>query len=147
MSYKFYDDISFDNYATKWHVDHVIPLKFFDLTDKIQRQQCFHWTNLQPLDIQSNYAKSDSIIQEMVLKHAQTIKEFINRYDGYQTNVETCWWQRAELWYGKNPKDEEDFESFLKRAIRSQAPNPENDKGTEKVQRLNVSGSEGSSQS
>ena len=61
---------------------------------------------------------------------------------GYQVDAERCLWQRFELWYGNNPRDDASFEQKLKWATSSQGPNPVNDEGTEKVQRLNASGLE-----
>lgn len=62
----------------------------------------------------------------------------------YQTTVEKHWWQRLELWYGKNLYDDETciHTRYLKWAIRSQDPNVNNDKTMDKVQRLNGSGSD-----
>jgi hypothetical protein len=42
-----------------WHVDHIRPCASFDLTDEDQQRQCFHYTNLQPLWAEDNWAKSD----------------------------------------------------------------------------------------
>lgn len=41
--------MSWDNYAWEWHLDHIIALGLFDLTDPAQLQQAAHYTNLQPL--------------------------------------------------------------------------------------------------
>lgn len=40
-----------------WHVDHIRPVSSFDLTDPEQQQQCFHYTNLQPLWAADNIRK------------------------------------------------------------------------------------------
>ena len=32
-----------------WHIDHIIPINKFDLTDPEQQTICFNYTNLQPL--------------------------------------------------------------------------------------------------
>ena len=43
----------------KWHIDHIIPCANFDLTDPIQQQTCFNYTNLQPLWQHENIIKSN----------------------------------------------------------------------------------------
>jgi len=41
-----------------WHIDHIVPISSFDLTDPEQQTQCFHYSNLQPLWWHENHAKS-----------------------------------------------------------------------------------------
>lgn len=53
---KFKDGMNWDNYG-KWHIDHVRPCSSFDLTDVKQQEQCFHYTNLQPLWATENLQK------------------------------------------------------------------------------------------
>jgi len=55
---KFEPLMSWDNYG-KWHVDHIIPVTKFDLTDPEQQKICFHYTNLQPLWGSENIRKSN----------------------------------------------------------------------------------------
>jgi len=50
--------MSWDSYG-KWHVDHIIPVTKFDLTDPEQQKICFHYTNLQPLWGPENIRKSN----------------------------------------------------------------------------------------
>jgi len=50
-----------DNYG-EWHVDHVKPIKSFDLTNPSHIKECFHYTNLQPLWAQDNLKKSCKVI-------------------------------------------------------------------------------------
>lgn len=57
----FYDEISFDNYGTVWHLDHIIPCNRFDLTDINQLKACSHYTNLQALLINDNSGKSNKL--------------------------------------------------------------------------------------
>lgn len=45
---KFTDGMTWDNYG-KWHIDHIIPVCSFDLTNESQVKECFHHSNLQPL--------------------------------------------------------------------------------------------------
>ena len=44
-----------------WHIDHIIPLDFFDLTDKEQFLKAVHYTNLQPMWGIENNKKSNKI--------------------------------------------------------------------------------------
>lgn len=118
-----------------WQVDHVIPLSFFDLTQEHEYMLASHWTNIRPIKADDNREKSDSIEKDTIIQHISTIKTFLQQHNGYQTNIATCWWQRFELWYGKNAEDERDFESFLKWIIRNEIPQSEED-----AQRLNGSG-------
>jgi len=53
--------MTWDNYGTYWHVDHIIPCAKFNHLIESQRKQCWHWTNLQPLEAKKNMQKSDTI--------------------------------------------------------------------------------------
>ncbi len=50
--------MSWDNYG-EWHIDHIVPLSSFDLTDKSQVNKVCHYTNLQPLWAIDNLRKGD----------------------------------------------------------------------------------------
>ena len=59
---KFQDGMTWDNHSfTGWHLDHIIPLSFFDLTDREQLLQAVHYTNLQPMWAKENLQKGKSI--------------------------------------------------------------------------------------
>lgn len=58
---KFYSGMTWDNYGTLWHIDHIMPCKSFDLTIEENRQKCFHHTNLQPLLAVDNLKKLDRL--------------------------------------------------------------------------------------
>jgi hypothetical protein len=53
--------MTWDNHGTYWHVDHILPVASFDHTDPKQVAQCWHWTNLRPLDAKTNIRKGDRI--------------------------------------------------------------------------------------
>jgi hypothetical protein len=144
---QFTDMMSWENYGKIWHIDHVVPISFFDNTIIEEQSIAFNWTNLKPLCSKMNMSKSSKIDKEYILAHFQNIKKFCETNQGYQVSVERCLWQRIELWYGKNPHDKDtDFEKYLTWAIRSQAPTSVNDKDMGKVQRLNDNGLEMSNQ-
>lgn len=55
---KFTEGMTWKNHSRYgWHIDHVIPLAYFDMNDKDQARQAFHYTNLQPLWAQDNLKK------------------------------------------------------------------------------------------
>lgn len=58
---KFKKGMHWNNYGTHWHIDHIVPLSRFDLSDPYQMKMANHWTNLQPLEALRNMEKSDRI--------------------------------------------------------------------------------------
>lgn len=57
---QFTEGMSWDNYG-EWHIDHIIPCAFFDLTKPSHQKVCFNWQNLQPLWESDNCSKRQSI--------------------------------------------------------------------------------------
>jgi len=59
---QFKPGMSWTNYGLKgWHIDHIKPCKSFDLTKLEEQKKCFHYTNLQPLWAEENWAKGSKI--------------------------------------------------------------------------------------
>jgi hypothetical protein len=60
---KFKPDMNWSNYGKfGWHLDHIKPCAFFDLTDPLQQKICFHYSNIQPLWWYENLSKGDKIV-------------------------------------------------------------------------------------
>ena len=53
---KFQPEMTWENYG-RWHIDHIIPCSFFDLTDSNQQKMCFNYRNLQPMWKLDNISK------------------------------------------------------------------------------------------
>ena len=58
---KFTNGMHWNNYGTCWHLDHIVPVSHFDLSDPYQAKMVNHWTNLQPLEAKKNIEKSNKI--------------------------------------------------------------------------------------
>jgi hypothetical protein len=70
----FTSDMSWNNHGVFWHVDHVIPCEWFNLTEFCERKTCFHWTNMRPLEAIKNMSRrvctiSDLLNQEIRAKN------------------------------------------------------------------------------
>ena len=65
--------MNWDNYGTKWHIDHIKPLSNFDLTDKKQLLEAINYKNLQPLWAEQNLSKGNRLnqIKERSKNHAE----------------------------------------------------------------------------
>ena len=73
---KFKDGMSWDNHG-EWHIDHIIPCAFFDLTKPIHQKVCFNYQNLQPMWASENCSKQDkihwSIVLTLIMNNYKTI--------------------------------------------------------------------------
>lgn len=57
--------MTWKNYGKRgWHIDHIIPLSAFDLTDEKQVKIACHYTNLQPLWAEENLRKHAKILRQ-----------------------------------------------------------------------------------
>lgn len=62
LASKFQPGMSWDNWGTKgWHIDHIVPLASFDLTDREQFLEACNYKNLQPLWAIDNLAKGSKV--------------------------------------------------------------------------------------
>lgn len=120
LTYQHYNEINWDNYAQHWHIDHVIPLDFFDMTSKPQQLICFNWLNLRPLEKGTNMSKSYRIVKEDILGHIEVIEKFITENSEYQECYNNSIWPRIKLGYGENLTDDKDFTNLLKSIISNQ---------------------------
>jgi len=54
--------MSWKNYGSVWHIDHIIPCSKFDLTDLRQQKICFNYLNLRPCFALENIKKGNKIL-------------------------------------------------------------------------------------
>lgn len=63
--FTFENGFTWNNYGTRWEVDHIMPVSSFDLLDSVQLKKCFHYTNCQPLGKIENIKKGDKLPHEL----------------------------------------------------------------------------------
>lgn len=52
--------ITWENYGTVWHLDHIRAIATFDLSNPVEFFTCFHYKNLRPCLVDENLRKSKS---------------------------------------------------------------------------------------
>jgi hypothetical protein len=60
LASKFQPGMSWDNHG-EWHIDHIIPLSSFQLSEREQFLRACHYTNLQPLWADQNLRKTNKL--------------------------------------------------------------------------------------
>jgi hypothetical protein len=86
----FCDDMSWENYG-KWHLDHVRPCSSFDLANKSDIMECFHWKNYQPLSAIQNLLKSCTIDTELIENHYRKAHDFEKLHlKNFSAQVKEC---------------------------------------------------------
>ena len=63
------NSFTFSNYGKEWHIDHVIPLSRFDLTNEEQQLLAFNWRNTMPLSVKENLKKNNKILKPQIEEH------------------------------------------------------------------------------
>lgn len=73
---QFQEGMTWENYG-QWHIDHIIPLIYFDLTKEENLYIAWNYRNLQPLWSSENYSKAGKIPYDVEEKISK-IKEYVN---------------------------------------------------------------------
>ena len=72
---QFRDGMTWDNYGTHWHLDHIKPRCEFDFNKKVEFKRCWSLENLQPLTIHENLTKGGSYDYEEMEKHEKLLNK------------------------------------------------------------------------
>ena len=74
---QFTEGMTWDNYGSVWHVDHVKPCCSFNMLDENDVKRCFHWSNHQPLFKRDNLSKHGKVIPEMISRHQEKVEHYL----------------------------------------------------------------------
>lgn len=97
LEYRFTPEMSWDNFGTYWHIDHILPISKFNFNNKEEISICFHWTNLQPLRKDENISKLNKILLHYYFNNLISVFRFNQKYKqfmGYQAVNESLQWLR-----------------------------------------------------
>ena len=77
FEYNFTSEMNWENYASYWSIDHIIPTCKFDLTNEDEKMKCCNWSNLMPVTIYYNSSKKDIDINQInyIVNKLKTFKE------------------------------------------------------------------------
>jgi len=59
LEQQFQPGMTWENYGSEWHIDHIIPLSKVDLIDRKQLLRVCHWFNLRPLWAEENLSRGN----------------------------------------------------------------------------------------
>jgi hypothetical protein len=76
LNFQFSTDMTFENYAEHWNVDHVVPIDKF-LSGEVESSFILHWLNLSPVLKQHNLEKNKYISIEECQEHIQKVKLYL----------------------------------------------------------------------
>lgn len=77
IEYQFSDNMSFENYGSVWHIDHVKPCASFNLDIESELLECNNWKNLRPALKIDNLKKNKKIIPDLIDSHSKLVNKFI----------------------------------------------------------------------
>lgn len=66
---KFTPEMTWENYGSYWHCDHVIPCASWDMTNPHDQELCFNYKNLQPLEGGENVSKGAKFCEDEKAKY------------------------------------------------------------------------------
>ncbi len=58
---KFSAEMTWGNYGTVWVVDHLVPIRMFNMNDEADLKICWHYKNLMPLLKEDNGKKAGNV--------------------------------------------------------------------------------------
>jgi hypothetical protein len=76
FEYNFTTEMNWENYASYWSIDHIIPVSKFDLTVEDEKLKCWNWSNMMPVSIKFNSSKREKIDIEQIYYVLDRIEKF-----------------------------------------------------------------------
>ncbi|CAB4125787.1 hypothetical protein UFOVP53_230 [uncultured Caudovirales phage] len=67
-----HESMTWDNHTLDgWHIDHILPLDSFNLTNREETIKACHYSNLRPLWAKENIIKSNKLLDDIIIEITQ----------------------------------------------------------------------------
>lgn len=76
LEFSFSDVMTYKNHGEIWHIDHVIPINEFNLSNGDEQLTCFNWRNLMPFPSKKNLSKNKKIDHNQIIIHYKNLQNF-----------------------------------------------------------------------
>ena len=90
FEYNFTTEMNWENYASYWSIDHIIPVSKFDLTVEDEKLKCWNWSNMMPVTVKFNSSKRENIDIEQ-------INSILNKIEKFKEEGSTTKWFSKEF--------------------------------------------------
>ena len=77
---QFTEELSWDNYASKWQFDHIVPVAYFDLTIEEDLKLCWNFINIRVEKIELNKVRGNRIDVLAVKPYFETLYSKTNYF-------------------------------------------------------------------
>lgn len=84
IEFNFKPNMTWDNYNTKWNIDHIKPCSSFDLENKEELKKCFSWRNTVPVYCKENlekFNKQDEDLEKYYEMRARIFEDEKTQYN------------------------------------------------------------------
>ncbi len=83
FQYLFDEKMTLENHGKYWHIDHIIPCSYFDLTIQDNIYKCYNWSNLRPCESKKNIIKSNKIDDNLIDKYNELKIKFLSDFETF----------------------------------------------------------------
>jgi len=79
--FNYNNNYKLENHGKEWHIDHVIPISKFDLSNESEQLLAFNWRNTMPLSSKENLVKNNKIVIEQIKAHLNILQNYHITYN------------------------------------------------------------------
>jgi len=74
---KFVSGMTWENYGSAWHIDHILPCSSWNFQDAFECACCWNYRNLQPIFASDNQSKNDTYKEEDKVEYIYRMKQLL----------------------------------------------------------------------